>query len=84
MGRRAARIAGSSPADQADHGRPHDALHQQLRRDGKSERHLAETLPVHRRGMEIVEGEVGQPGARRPAKPAPREVGRGQVAVALI
>src|SRR5579862_7491189 len=42
-------------ANQTNDRRPHNAAHEQLRRDFEGERDLAEALEVHRRGVEIVE-----------------------------
>ena len=51
---------GKEAANQADQRCPKDALNQQTGRDHESKSHLAKALPIHGRGLQTVEGEVGQ------------------------
>ena len=47
-------------ANQSNHRGPDHTAREQFRRDFERERNLAEALKVHRRGVKIVEGDVGQ------------------------
>src|SRR5436309_8948830 len=50
-------------ADQPDHRRQEDRDDQEKRCDLEGKRNLAEGLPIHRRGLETVEGQVSRGGS---------------------
>ena len=73
MGRRAARMAGSSPPTRPIRQRVEEAHPEQFGRDPKRERHLGERLEVHRRRLVAVEREVGGGSTDRAADGAERQ-----------
>src|SRR3990170_8550288 len=58
---------GQQPADQPHDERVDQPLHEERRRHREGERHLAEGLEVHRRGLIAVEHEIGPQSSDRAA-----------------